>query len=102
MITIHKYELQVVSVQELELPLGAEILTVEALSKDTHPASCYNGKIFLWAKVDTDQPMIKHSIDIVGTSGACPRGAKHLGTVFMSPLVWHVFRRIPMDELNGR
>ncbi len=92
MITIHKYPLAIEDTQTVELPEGAEILRVEALSKDTFPVSVYNAKLFLWAKVDPEARMVSRTVFIFGTGHEIiPSAARYLGTIFTSPLVFHVF-----------
>jgi hypothetical protein len=84
--TIYKYELAIDDTQELMLPEGAEILTVQM--QDGYPR--------LWALVDPHAPKKRRYIDIYGTGH--PVGDKHgqyLGTFqeHGGQLVWHVFER---------
>jgi len=73
-----------VDVQEIDMPRGAEILTVQ-MQNDT---------LMLWAKVASHTPHEPRMIVIIGTGN--PIGGKlgrYIGTVQMTnrQLVWHVF-----------
>jgi len=84
--TIHKYPLVIVHEQPIQMPSGAEILSV-AVQNET---PC------LWALVETENPMQKRSIVIVGTGHPAPEGNyRFVGTVMLcgGVLVWHVFQR---------
>lgn len=59
-ITVHRYPLEVVDVQTITMPAGAEILHVarrEGTADDVE----------LWAKVDTDQPPADRRFRVAGT-----------------------------------
>ncbi len=85
---IYKYPLRMVNVQALELPVGAEILSVEE----------QHGHIMVWALVDPEQHKELHRIEIIGTGEDIMTDEKftrkHLGTVqlAMGTLVFHVFK----------
>ena len=82
---IWKYKLEVVDVQEIELPLGAEILTAQTQYSDLN----------IWVKVDekeTQKEVIK--IAIYGTGNQMPLDCgKYIATVQLcgGGLVFHVF-----------
>lgn len=89
MTTIYKYQLNTpISIQGVEMPIGAEILTV-ANQED---------KITIWAKVDDQAEKEVVEINVYGTGHQMYQTEKtkrqYLGTVFIGPLVWHVFKRI--------
>lgn len=83
MTTIYKYGLRITGEQVIHMPLGARMLT----------AQMQDGDLFVWAMVDTAQPLEKVCFRIFGTGqelgalGDIP----YLGTVQDGGLVWHVF-----------
>lgn len=82
--TIHKYELDIVDEQGLQVSGGAQVLSVQA----------QGGKLCLWALVDTSKRPGTLTIAIYGTGHEItePLG-QFLGTVQMpGGLVWHVFQ----------
>lgn len=96
--TIHKFLLKITEVQDLELPVGAQILTTVKgdymLNGPDH--------LTVWAKVDTEEKRTeKVRIHIFGTGHPLPdepsRHAYHenlcyIDTVIASDnLAWHVF-----------
>lgn len=97
---IFKYPLEVTDSQELELPVGAQMLSV----------TCQRGKIMLYAIVDTKAGVYgkqeKRNVRIFGTGHVIDvYHGKHgeydfLGTVQMKlvgedELVWHIFIHKP-------
>lgn len=88
--TIYKYVLKVTDHQEVTLPVGATILSVQVQRE----AVC------LWAMVDPEEEMGKdHTIEIYRTGHPVehPEGLHFIGTVQLldGRLVFHVFERIP-------
>jgi hypothetical protein len=85
--TIWKYSLKLIPMQTIELPWGAELLSVHD-QQDT---------ICLWARVDSDKIKQPVTIEIVGTGHAAPKQneARYLGSVLQDGgnYVWHVFVR---------
>ena len=81
MITVYKYTL--LPTCTLELPEGAEILTVGAQGED----------ICIWVKVDTDKPTVKRSFQTYGTGMEMDSNKNHdfIGTTFLGSLVFHTF-----------
>ena len=90
MITIYKYELKAIDLQQVEMPVGAQILSVgttvigEVITRDV---------LCLWAKVNTDNIKEARSFLICGTGHKLiTEAAKFLGTTFMdNESVWHIF-----------
>ena len=82
---VWKYSLVVTDTQVIEMPLGAEILTVQLQGK----ALC------LWARVITSRAPEKRTIAIYGTGHEMFAGVDHayIGTfqVDEGALVFHVF-----------
>ncbi len=81
-----KYKLGIVGLQEIELPEGAQILSVQT----QHESIC------LWALVDQDKAKEMRRIILIGTGHYLPEGDhKFLGTVqeLGGDLVWHLFER---------
>lgn len=93
MITIHKYAVPTIGAPTaLEMPRGAELLHVAE----------QDGRVMLWAEMDTDELLVRRMVFIVGTgqpirSLAGMRPPRYVGTAQIpNPLgiggfVWHVF-----------
>jgi hypothetical protein len=89
MITIYKYPVSLVDEQDIMMPLGAEILTIQT----------QNGEICLWAKVDPELPKVPHRVLCRGTGHACRGVGRYLSTVQLAggDLVFHFFSDLPPD-----
>lgn len=86
---IYKYPLEITDTQFVELPLGAEILTVQM----------QGNQLCLWAMVNTLPEAIKKNrrIEIIGTGNPIPIGdLKYISTFQMMDgrLIYHVFENI--------
>lgn len=84
---IFKYPLEIVDHQQIEMPVGAKVLSVQE----------QNGQLCVWAKVD-DACLSKEKRDfwISGTGHPCDHDVDgFIGTVqqYGGNLVWHVFQR---------
>jgi hypothetical protein len=96
--TIWKFELKVDDVQILEMPLGAEILTVQAQKYLNIIKPC------LWALVDpTEQKTKKRHIETFGTGNPIyfdNNEYKYVGTYQLSNTgeIYHIFEYIDLDE----
>ena len=84
---IWKYELLVNDTQSVDMPVNAEILSVDS----------QRGTLFLWAMVDADEMKEKRVFEVIGTGNPVPQGMgterRFIGTVLMGPFAWHVFER---------
>ena len=83
---IYKYQFGIKSLQHIEIPLGAKILSVQA----------QRGALCLWALVDPDPGAVTraHPIRVYGTGHPCDEDPRNfIGTVQTNEgaLVWHVF-----------
>jgi len=83
---IYKYPLELTDTQFVELPLGAEILTVQM----------QGDRLCLWAMVNTLPEAIKKNrrIEIIGTGNPVPTGVlKYISTFQMmgGGLIFHAF-----------
>jgi hypothetical protein len=83
---IYKYSLALTDTQFVELPLGAEILTVQM----------QGDRLCLWAMINTLPEAIKKNrrIEIIGTGNPVPTGdLKYISTFQMmgGGLIFHVF-----------
>ena len=82
---VFKYPIKLLS-NELDMPLGAEVLTVQV----------QENVITLWAKVDDQAPMERRGFLVLGTGDKFKgdEGA-YIGTVQKADgyLIWHVFER---------
>lgn len=85
---VWKYKLAVEDLQEVGLPEGAEILSVQD----------QRGTLTIWAMVDPDEKRISPvTIEIIPTGlPVHPADRKHLATVQQENghLLWHVFQRV--------
>lgn len=91
--TIWKYRLQVTDIQPVNMPEGAEILSVQ-----------FQGCLLcLWALVNAARPTTERVIEIFGTGNPvyCDMGIerKFIATAQQPdlPLVWHVFERLNLN-----
>jgi len=84
--TVYKYVLDTVDIQELEMPQGAGLL---------HVAMQY-GKLCLWARIIPDSRTVKRRFRVAGTGHPDVRG-RYLGTI-LGQLVWHVFDLGEIEE----
>ena len=80
---IYEYILGIFDDNEFDMPAGAEISHIDN----------QNGRICLWAQVDTNQPTHLRSFFMAGTGQDIPQDAKYIGTAQLPPRVWHVFER---------
>lgn len=87
---VGKYTLEVTDEQELMLPFGAEILSVQ-FQKDHNQRD----KLRLWALIDDTSTHFQHrKIRIVGTGNPIDEHpGKFIGTVQEAggQLIWHIF-----------
>lgn len=86
--TIYKYELEVKDgIQEVYMPDAADIIHVGE----------QNGKICMWAEVDTTNISEQRYFHVIGTghpipnTKGIPTRSNWTGTVQMPPFVWHVY-----------
>ena len=83
--TIYKYKLLATDTQDIELPVGAEILTVQEQFGDA----------VMWALVDTNVTTETRTFQIVGTGhdASAVDGAKYINTFQLNSghLVFHLF-----------
>ena len=85
---IFKYSLLITDMQAIDMPKGAELLSV----------ANQDGCLCLWAKVDADKQPETRFVEIIGTGNPIPQDMgvdrSFIGTVLMAPFVWHVFERL--------
>ena len=85
MFTIWKYPLSPREVQDLSMPDGAEILTVQTQKE----------QVCLWAKVDPQAPKVIRTFGVFGTGWEIVTTAsmRYIGTVQLEDgdFVYHVF-----------
>jgi hypothetical protein len=90
--TIWKFPLAMVSPQRVDMPEGAQILTVQAQGD----FGC------IWALVDPDVEKQSHYFEIYGTGqvvtddGVTER--PYVGTFQTDQFVWHVFERVDEQQ----
>lgn len=89
--SIGKFPLEVTDVQQIEMPNGAEILTIQ--TQDEIPC--------IWALVDINAPKKKIAFEIFGTGHNVPENAerRYVGTFQMrkGALVFHCFLLIGLS-----
>lgn len=71
---------------EVTMPEGAQIAHFGVVPGVGEPT--------VWALVDSDNPPEVRRFQIFGTGHPLPRGARHVGTYFDEPFVWHVFEMV--------
>ena len=82
--TIYKYEIELVDNQSIEMPKGAEVLSVQV----------QNNKPCLWAIVETERPTERKLFKIAGTGNPFDTNLhryKCIGTFQLNLFVWHLF-----------
>jgi hypothetical protein len=82
--TIWKEILQPASVQEINIPAGAELLCAREQREE----------ICVWYRCDPSAPRESRSIAIVGTGGSAPNGeSRYIGTASLhgGNFIFHVF-----------
>lgn len=83
--TIHKFPIEIVDFQVINIPSGAKFLHVDM----------QNQTMCLWALVDTDAPIVERRIRVIGTG--LPAGdisiEQHIGSVLVlqGTYVFHIF-----------
>ena len=81
--TIYKYPLEVRECQQITMPQGAKILTLQI----------QNDELFLWAEVDTHEPRELREFVMHGT-GQGPTtfdDLVYIATIQSGPYVWHFY-----------
>lgn len=91
--TIWKFGLGIHDYQEVTMPVGAQILTVQ----------CQDGRPYLWALVDPDATRETRHFRIFGSGfdmPDCVGREHHIGTVQQlgGALVWHVFEVVAVEK----
>ena len=82
--SIWKYPLKVTSAQDIEMPDGARILSVQMQGEQP----C------LWAEVDPNQVRERRKFFVAATGGPAPERAQYLGTFQNGAFVGHVYESI--------
>ena len=85
--TIYKYPLLILDQQDVEMPMGAALMTVQM----------QNGQPCLWALVDTKNTREKRKVLIRGTGHPASDLGRYISTFQMkgSELVFHAFEAMP-------
>jgi len=80
---IYKYPLELMKRQQIELPLGAKVVSFQAQAE----------QLCVWALIDTEQEdIVQETFCIIGTGLRIPSDAtKYVGTAQIPPYVWHLF-----------
>ena len=82
---IFKYPVQIADEFIIDMPQGAEILTVQA----------QNGLPYIWALVDDTALLKPYQFAVIGTGNPMPSyPVGYLGTVRLGPFVWHIFEMV--------
>lgn len=81
--TIHKFPLQIVDEQTIDLPINYNALCVQV----------QNGIPCLWAEVNTNTITFPKTFKMVGTGHPIffDESFSYLGTVQIDGLVWHIY-----------
>lgn len=80
---VYKYNVGIVSLQQIYMFQGAEILSVQF----------QDGILCMWAMVDPDMPKVSREIAVIGTGHLFDnhKFKVYLGSVQDSTYVWHIF-----------
>lgn len=80
---IYKYPLLHADLQAIEMPRGAQVLTVQEQF----------GELRLWALVDPTEPTVERAIRMAGTGHPIDAGhvGRYISTVQQGSFVWHFF-----------
>ena len=82
--TIWKYVIEKIDDEvTFDMPGGAQVLHVGEQS----------GLLCLWALVDPNIPKVQHTFFIRGTGHQVSPILDHVGSAWLRPFMWHVFRR---------
>lgn len=80
--TIYEYKLEFVDLQEVMIPDGSTILSVQS----------QGGNICFWAIVEPSLPLVTKKFRIFGTGHPMNEVPNiFIGTVQQGPFVWHIF-----------
>lgn len=83
--TIHKYEVSITASQIIEMPDCALIMTIQR----------QNGKLSLWAQVNTENEPKPRKIIVVGTGHRIEnQNLLYITTIQDGDLVWHFFEEL--------
>ena len=80
---IYKYELEVADWQDVKMPLGGEILSIQL----------QGAKPTIWVKLAPHQPVGERRLRIVGTGHSFVDAliGDYVGTIQSDGFVWHLF-----------
>ena len=81
--TVWKFPILSTGPMEIDVPTPGNVVLV-----DRDPAT---GLLAFWAEVIPTMPKAARRFQVVGTGHDIPDRAKHLGSVVMGDLVWHLF-----------
>jgi hypothetical protein len=70
------------------MPTGAEVIHV----------GTQEGRLYIWAIVDTIELMWPRKFLLAWTGQPIPSLYKHLGSVQIDELIWHVFEEVQDDQ----
>jgi len=79
--TIHKYALQRISYQAVQIPEGSGFLKFAE----------QDGVLTVWMEVDKDRPLRPQEFMVVGTGHPVPSDCRHLESCFDGEFVWHLY-----------
>jgi hypothetical protein len=83
--TIYKYELPFNDKVTVNMPKGAEVLTVQTQGRG----------LYLWALVEPSISTVERRFEIFGTGHPITAGKRnYIGTAQVGPYVWHVFENL--------
>lgn len=81
--TVFKYILPVAIMQDVKMPIGAQILHIGSqIPMDG---------IVIWALIDTNAELETRTFLVTGTGHAVPDEVEYIGTSIMEPFVWRVW-----------
>ena len=85
--TIHKFKLNILGYQKINIPQYSKIIHV----------GIQDNRICMWVIVDTDDSLKGRGIVIVGTGYMIPKNEcrlEYLETVQLNSYIWHIFEEV--------
>ena len=83
-ITVWKYTLPIQDECEIQMPLGAEVLS----------AHMQDDSICIWVKVDKGAVSLPRTFYVTGTGQWIPMNTRYIGTCVGEIFVWHVWEKV--------
>lgn len=87
---IYKYELTNLGNSTIEMPIDSMVKDFAAQGE----------RLFLWAEVQTNNPLILRRFKVMATGEDIPDGYGYLKTTHVDGFVWHLYEDRSMHNVN--